>query len=319
LILVTGSSGFIGSRLSHGLISRDCRVRTAIRGDGPTSIDDLAKCDAIVVGGIHASTDWSVALRGVEVVVHCAARAHVMHDRARDSLSMYRTVNVDATRRLAEQAASAGVRRLIFLSSVKATAERSLPGHPLRVDDIPSPEDAYGISKLEAEQSLWEVSARTGLEIVIVRPPLVYGPGVKGNFLRLLRLVSWGVPLPLGSINNARSMVYIDNLVDFLHTCVFSSASAGRTFFPSDGQDLSTIALIRKLADATGRPARLLPMPPYALMLLGRMIGKSMEIERFTATLQVDLTDARRLLDWSPPYTVDHGLGETVTWFLNQS
>jgi nucleoside-diphosphate-sugar epimerase len=281
------------------------------------AMDDLARPDAFVVGGIDAATHWSTALRDVEVIVHCAARAHVMREHASDPLALYREVNVDGTRHLAEQAAALGVRRLIFLSSVKATAERSVLGRPISVSDTPRPEDAYGISKLEAERALAEVSAATGLEVLIVRPPLVYGPGVKGNFLRLLGLVARGLPLPLGLIDNARSMVYLDNLVDFLCTCVTSPAANGRTFFVSDGDDLSTTELIRKLASAMGRPARLLPVPTGVLEFVGRVTGKSAEVERLIGTLQVDITPNREL-GWSPPFSVEAGLRETVKWFASQ-
>jgi nucleoside-diphosphate-sugar epimerase len=267
------------------------------------------------IGAIDGGTEWSAALRGVDIVMHCAARAHVMQEGSADPAAAYREVNVEGTRRLAQQAALAGVRRLVFLSSVKAVGERSSPGRPLSVSDEPRPEDAYGASKLDAEIVLAGVAASTGLETVIVRPPLVYGPGVKGNFLRLLGLVARRVPLPIGAIRNARSLVSIGNLADLLCMCVESPAAAGRTFFASDGEDLSTAALVRRIGLVMGRPARLLPVPGAVLKTLGQLTGRSGEIERLIGTLQVDMTPNREALGWTPPFTVDDALRETVEWF----
>ena len=316
-VAVTGAAGFVGRALVSELAARRNDVIRVVRESNSAFCARSDTSDSRVVGEIDVNTDWSAALRGVEVVVHCAARAHVMRDPAVDPLALYREVNVQGTRRLAEQAVALGVRRLIFLSSVKAAGERSLPDKPLQSSGKPTPEDAYGISKFEAEQALIEVSAKTGLEVVIIRPPLVYGPGVKGNFFRLLSLVARGLPLPLGSIHNARSMVYLDNLVDFLCTCVTSPTAAGRTYFVSDGEDLSTTELIRALAAAMGRPARLLPVPADILGLLGRLTGQSAEIERLIGTLQVDIT-LNRELGWAPPFSIEKGLRETVKWFKSQ-
>ena len=317
VVAVTGAAGFLGRALASELAARKNDVVSVVRERKSALFVRSGISDTRLVGEINLSTDWSVALHGVEVIVHCAARAHVMRDHAVDPLALYREINVQGTRRLAEQAVDSGVRRLVFLSSVKAAGERSVLDKPLQIADNPAPEDAYGISKFEAEQTLMEVSARTGLEVVIIRPPLVYGPGVKGNFLRLLRLVARGFPLPLGSVHNARSMVYLDNLVDFLCTCVASPAAAGRTFFISDGEDLSTTELILALAAAMGRPARLLPVPAHILGLLGRVTGRSAEIERLIGTLQVDISPNLEL-GWAPPFSVETGLQETVKWFKSQ-
>jgi nucleoside-diphosphate-sugar epimerase len=307
VIAVTGASGFVGQRVLVDL-ARCGHVAIGVVRRGGT--------DAMrTVGEIGPDTDWARALEGVEVVVHCAARAHIMREQTADPLALYRSVNVDGTRRLAAQAARHGVKRLVYLSSVKAAGERSAPGRPLKASDPPAPEDAYGVSKREAELALLEVGAATGLETVIIRPPLVYGPGVKGNFLRLMGAIAGGWPLPLGALDNRRSMVSLANLVDFIRHCVESPFAAGGAFLVSDGEDLSTASLARRMGVALGRPARLLPVPSAVLSMLGRTMGKSAEIERLIGTLQVNLADSHELLRWSPPQTVDQGLRETADWF----
>lgn len=308
VIAVTGASGFVGQRVVEDLARRGHVAIGIVRGPSAPSVPQ-----ARVVGDIGAQTDWARALEGVEVVVHCAARAHAMHERATDPLPLYRAVNVEGTRRLAEQASRRGVRRIVYLSSVKAAGERSAPGRPL-ASDVSAPEDAYGVSKREAELALLDVGAATGLETVIIRPPLVYGPGVKGNFLRFMVAIARGWPLPLGAIDNRRSMVSLANLTDLIGVCVAAPAAAGRTFFVSDGEDLSTAALARRIGVALGRPARLFPVPAAVLSMLARMAGKSAEIERLVGTLQVDLTHVRVSLAWSPPQTIEEGLHETAVW-----
>ncbi|MDZ7641614.1 MAG: NAD-dependent epimerase/dehydratase family protein [Desulfurivibrio sp.] len=257
------------------------------------------------------------ALAGVDCVVHTAARAAVMADPVADPLVALREVNVAGTRRLAEQAAGAGVRRLVFISSVKVNGERTAPEAPFLFSDTPAPEDAYAISKWEAEQALWQVAAQTGLEVVVVRPPLVYGPGVGGNFARLLGLVARGWPLPLGAVNNRRSLVALANLVDLLRVCVDHPAAAGRTFLVADGDDLSTPELLRRLALAMGRPVRLLPVPPVFLWRAGRLLGREAELARLLSSLQVDISFTRRTLGWEPPVRVDDALRETVEGWLS--
>jgi nucleoside-diphosphate-sugar epimerase len=309
VIAVTGASGFVGQRVVEDLERRGHVVISVVRNP----LTPLARTVRLV-DDIGAQTDWVGALEGVEVIVHCAARAHVMDEQV-DPLPLYRTVNVEGTRRLAEQAAQHGVKRIVYLSSVKASGECSLPGRPLKVFDVPIPEDAYGVSKREAELALLDVGANTGLDIVIIRPPLIYGPGVKGNFLRLMGAIARGWPLPLGALNNRRSMVSLTNLTDLVGVCVAAPNAAGRTFFVSDGEDLSTAALARRIGAALGRPARLFPVPAAMLSMLAGMAGKSAEIERLVGNLQVDLTDVRSSLAWSPPQTVDQGLRETAVWF----
>jgi nucleoside-diphosphate-sugar epimerase len=307
VVAVIGASGFVGQRVVEDLARLGHVVLGVVRGPSPPP--------ARAVGDIGSQTDWVRALEGVEVVVHCAARAHVMHERATDPLPRYRAVNVEGTRRLAEEAARHGVRRLVYLSSVKAAGERSAPGRPLKVSDPAAPEDAYGISKREAELALLEVGAATGLETVVIRSPLVYGPGVKGNFLRLMGAIARGWPLPLGAFDNRRSMVSLANLTDFISLCVESPSADGRIFFVSDGEDLSTTSLARRMGVALDRPARLLHVPGAVLSMLGQVTGKAAEIERLVGSLQVDLADSRELLGWSPPQSVDQGLREAADWF----
>ena len=279
-------------------------VRCAVR----SAVANLNCAETIVIGNIESGTDWSRALGGVDCVIHCAARAHVMRESSSCVLPLYREVNVHGTRRLAEQAAAYGVRRFIFVSSVKVNGERTAPGAPFLISDPAAPEDAYGQSKWEAEQVLREVADRTELEIVIVRPPLVYGLGAKGNFQRLIQLVSRGVPLPLGAVDNRRSFVGLDNLADFLICCIDHHAAAGQTFFVSDDQDLSTPEFLQRIGQVMDRRARLVPIPLATLRLAGRLIGKSSEVERLLGSLQIDISHARKLLAWAPLVGVDEGL-----------
>jgi len=253
-------------------------------------------------------TDWSKALLGVHCVVHCAARVHMMRETAGDPLTAFREVNVVGTRRLAEAAAAAGVRRLVFLSSVKVMGEITRAGRPFRVDDGPQPVDPYGQSKWEAEQALRDVSRNTGMELVVIRPPLVYGPGVRANFLRLMKVVERGWPLPLGAIDNRRSMVALDNLVDLVALCVRHPQAAGQTFFVSDGIDLSTAGLVRAMAAARGVAPRLWSVPVWWLRLAGAVTGHRATVSRLVDSLQVDLQPTCERLDWQPVLSPEEGL-----------
>ena len=241
-----------------------------------------------------------------------------MHETESDALAAYRAVNVDGSRRLAEQAAAAGVRRLVFLSSIGVLGVHTNGRGPFIVSDEPNPVENYAISKCEAEQVLWAVAANTGMEVVVLRPPLVYGPGVKGNFLRLLRWVARGVPLPLGAVQNQRSLVGLDNLVDLLIRCVDHPAAAGQTFLVSDGQDLSTPELIRQLARAMHKSPRLIPVPVPLLRLAGRALGKQAEVDRLVGSLQIDSSFTRETLGWVPPVSVEAGMQTMVDDFLRR-
>jgi nucleoside-diphosphate-sugar epimerase len=312
-VLVTGASGFVGQALCSSLLAQGHVVSAAVRSLG--SIPSADGVNVIAVGDLGAQTDWLAALAGVDCIIHCAARAHVMHETEADALAAYRAANVAGTQRLAEQAAALGVRRLVFLSSIKVNGERTALGAPFLFSDAPAPEDPYGVSKWEAEQALWAVSAQTGLEVVVVRPPLVYGPGVKGNLPRLLRWVARGVPLPLGAVHNQRSLVGLSNLVDLLLRCARHPAAAGQTFLASDGHDLSTPQLIRLMAEGMNRSARLLPVPVALLKAGGSLLGKRGEIERLVGSLQVDAGHTQAQLGWTPPVSVEDGVQEMARWY----
>lgn len=311
MILVTGATGFVGGAVVRRLLADDAfgRVVVAVRRGDLTWPDGVL---AVQVGDMAPSTDWSAALNGVTAIVHCAARVHVMQDAVAEPLAEYRRVNVQGTLNLARQAAAAGVRRFVFVSSIKANGEATQPGRPFTADDAPAPLDPYGVSKVEAELGLRELAAQTGMEVVIVRPPLVYGPGVKANFAAMLRWLGHGVPLPLGRIRNARSMVARDNLVDLLVTCLVHPAAAGQIFLVSDGEDVSTTELLRRIGQAMERPVHLLPIPTVWLELAAAMLGKRDVARRLCGSLQVDIAKTRYLLGWRPPLTLDQGLKNAV-------
>ena len=273
----------------------------------------------VKLGDLAPSTDWADALDGVTCTVHCAARVHVMQDASRDPLQAYRNVNVQGTLNLARQAASAGAVRFVFISSIKVNGEATTPGQSFSADDVPAPLDPYGISKMEAEHGLREIADETGMEVVIIRPPLVYGPGVKANFLAMMRWLSRGIPLPLGAIDNRRSLVALDNLVDLIVTCIDHPAAANQTFLVSDGEDLSTTDLLRRMGRALGKPARLLPVPPALLKAGAALVGKPELAQRLCGSLQVDISKTRELLGWTPPITVDEGLRRAAEGFRRET
>lgn len=314
-ILVTGATGFVGRSLCEKLLFNDIDLRgTVWTAEPPTNLH--AGVQAASIESIGPETDWSVALSGVETVIHLAARVHVMDETCGDPLTAYRLVNVAGTENLARQAAARGVKRLIFLSSVKVHGEET--EIPYTEQLSPAPQDPYGVSKLEAEKLLHQISAETGLEVVIIRPPLIYGPGVKANFLNLLKIVDKGLPLPLASITNARSLLYLGNLIDAIVLCIDHPQAAGQVFLVSDGEDVSTSELIRRVATALDRRARLLPFPPSLMRLAGKLTGKSRAVDRLLGSLVIDSGKIRRELGWTPPYTMADGLAVTAKWYKNR-
>jgi nucleoside-diphosphate-sugar epimerase len=313
MILVTGSSGFVGSALCRGLELRGGSVlRAVLRHAKP---DDAA----VVVGDIDSKTEWAEALNSVDAVVHLAARVHQIRDTAADPMSEFRKVNVEGTRRLAEAAACAGVKRFVFLSSIKVNGEMTDGVGAFTETDLPHPTDAYGVSKWEAEQILREVGQRTGMEAVILRLPLIYGPEVKANFLKLVRHIERGRPLPFGCIRNQRSLLGLSNLVDIICCCLGHQAAAGETFLASDGDDVSTPELVRRIAGVFGRPARLVPMPVWMMKLGGRVAGRSDQVKRLCGSLRIDSSKIRRKLGWTPVCTMEEELRRVAEWYSGRN
>jgi nucleoside-diphosphate-sugar epimerase len=319
-ILVTGAGGFIGSALCARLLDAGYGVRGATRSPAKHASVDYLLPDGMEWIFLHdQSTEGQMqqALDGVRVVIHLAARVHVMAGCESDQRGDFLRVNTDWTERLSRVAAGQGVRRFVYMSSIKVNGEASRA--PFTEEDSPNPHESYGVSKWEAERALATVSSQTGLETVVIRSPLVYGPGVGGNFLQLLNVVHKGIPLPLARIENRRSLIYRGNLVDALIRSAQDDRAAGRTYLVSDGEDLSTPELIRRLAKALALPSRLWPAPLSALQWLGQVAGKETMLERLLGSLQVDSSKMRRELDWHPPFLVDQGLAETAAWFRSST
>ena len=356
-ILITGANGFIGRALCDKLIADGYHVWGAVRGT--TQKTALSSgVEGVMVGDVGPETDWSEALVGIDGVVHLAARVHVMRESYVDPLAAYREVNVEGTKCLAIAAANAGVKRFVYISSVKVNGEstedksrdqgknrdqgpgvrgqgknryqvsgysgqgtegrRSVPKQSFSEKDVPEPQDPYGISKWEAEQVLKKIADETGLEVVIIRPPLVYGPGVRGNFLRLLRIVWMGIPLPLASIKNRRSLIYIGNLVDAIVNCMTNPNAAGKTYLVSDGDDVSTPELIKRIAYSMRRPAMLYFFPSKFIQLAAKFFGKFAIVDRLVSSLTVNISKIKCDLNWNPPYTMDEGLKETAEWYTKK-
>ncbi|OBP15333.1 hypothetical protein A5320_08190 [Rheinheimera sp. SA_1] len=308
-ILLTGSHGFVGSALRQHLCASEQYELVTIGRRA------LAEQSHFVVELSHES-DCSVAMSGIDVVIHTAARVHMMNDKAADPLAAFRQMNTETTLTLARQAAVAGVKRFIFLSSLKVMGDAKANQQAFDAKQSPMPSDPYGISKFEAEQGLMEISSQTGMEVVIIRPPLVYGPGVKANFRQLIALMSRQLPLPLGSVDNKRSLVALPNLVDLILCCINHPAAANRTFMVSDNHDLSTPELMQLIAEALEKRAWLVPVPVSLLKFIGNITGKSAVIDRLCGSLQVDMTDTLKTLDWRPPVSVKLGITQTVAAFL---
>lgn len=330
-LLITGINGFVGNELAKAAQKRGITVKGTVRSVCENSLLVEDGVQIFSIGEIHEQTTWERALNGVDVVVHLAARVHIMNDLSDDSLTLFRRVNTAGTEQLARQSAEAGVKRFVYLSSIKVNGESTRlcidglecneqkRGKYFSESDLANPSDPYAISKWEAEKSLFQISANTGMEVVIVRPPLVYGPGVKANFYKIMHCLAKGIPLPLGAIYNKRSLVALDNLVDLIVTCIEHPAAANQIFLAGDGDDLSTTELLKVLCTMLGKPARLLPVSQRLLEFGLKMVGKSDVCQRLCGSLQVDISKARELLGWNPPLSVAEGLKKTAEWYLRKN
>lgn len=312
-ILLTGATGFVGGAILKRLCNdKQHSVVAVVRGQSQLKAQDVP---TVRVNSFDGKTSWTGMIANPDVIIHSAARVHVMNDAEADPLAAFRKVNVDGTLNLARQAAAAGAKRFIFISSIKVNGEGTRPGTAYRADDDPAPADPYGVSKMEAEQALRQLAKETPMEIVIIRPVLVYGPGVKANFLSMMRWLDKGVPLPFGAIDNSRSLVALDNLVDLVVTCIDHPAAANQTFLVSDGEDLSTTALLSRMAHALHKPARLIPVPSWMLERGALMLGRKALSQRLCGSLQVNIDKTRTLLGWEPPVSVDEALASTALHF----
>lgn len=307
-VLVTGANGFVGTALCAQARALGYSIRGACRVATPASHN-------VSVGSITDLTDWTSALNGIGVVIHLAARVHVMNDNVSDPLTEFRRVNVDATLNLAKQAANAGIKRFIFISSIKVNGESTEFGSPFHADDMVMPRDPYGISKHEAETALLRLGNSTGMEIVIIRPPLVYGAGVKANFYSMMRWLDKGIPLPLGAIYNKRSFVALENLVDLIITCITHPAAAGQVFLVSDDEDLSTSELLQRMATALNKPARLFAVPVATLQFFAKLLGKQAVAQRLCDSLHLDISKTRQMLNWTPPVSVNEALKKAAQYY----
>ncbi|OEU62572.1 MAG: hypothetical protein BA867_05005 [Desulfobacterales bacterium S5133MH16] len=312
-VLVTGANGFIGTNLCKKLMGENFRVLGAVRSGKAALLPEGV--EATHIESIDGDTDWKNTLEGVNTVVHLAARVHVMKDSASDPFSECRKVNVMGSERLALAAVQYGVKRFIFISSVKVNGEENVRAY--KESDAPAPRDSYGISKMQAEKRIKEITADSDMDFVILRPPLVFGPGVKANFLKLIKTVDKGTPLPLASVQNRRSLIYIENLTHAIITCIQHPNAGDQTYFVSDDEDVSTSELIQKIASALNKSARLFPFPQLLLFILGRLIGKGPAVDRLIGSLTVDISKIKQGLGWKPPFTMEQGLRETAKWHLN--
>ncbi|MXP15142.1 NAD-dependent epimerase/dehydratase family protein [Altererythrobacter confluentis] len=325
IVLVTGANGFVGRAIVNRLAEDGVQVRAAARneiGSLPPGVTFAQAPDLAIIDGKEISGkpgEWATILDGVDAIVHCAARVHVMQDDASDPLEEYRKVNRDGTLALAQAAVKAGVKRFIFMSSIKVNGEQALPGAPFTRHSKPKPVDPYGVSKLEAENGLFELAENTAMEIAVIRPVLVYGPGVQANFQAIMKLVNRGIPLPFKSIDNRRSMIFLGNLADLTCQAINHPAAAGKCFLASDGEDLSTAELIKKLAHAMGLGPRLFTIPQPVMEFGAKLLGKSSMAVRLFGSLVVDSKETRALLDWQPPFSVAEGLALTAEAYKLES
>ena len=312
-VLLTGSTGFVGAAVLATLKELpEIQVVATIR-KAKAEIDR----NTVVVGDIDGDTDFSAALTDTDIVIHCAARAHIMHDDVAAPMAEYRRVNVTGTMNLARQAARYGVKRFIFISSIKVNGESTTRQPKFTAFDIPAPLDAYGQSKAEAEQALLELSRETNMDVVIIRPTLVYGPAVKANFASLFSIVSRGIPLPFACIcNNKRSLVSVTNLVDLIITCIDHPKAVNQIFLVSDDYDVSTSEMVREMATALGKPTWQIPVPVWLYGFAGRLFSKPGIVNRLTGSLQVDITHTKETLDWVPKETMQEGFKQTAIAFL---
>ena len=310
-ICVTGASGFIGRSICKSLNSSGKFVKGFVRN--VDSFLDLEKIEYEIIGDISSNIDWKKKLYGNDIIIHCAGIGSLK--KKNNDKDFFYSVNVEGTKRLAEDAIKAGIKRLIFLSSIKVNGEKTFKSNgnkQFTINDSPDPQDKYALSKLHAENILWDISARSNLEVVVVRLPLGYGPGVKGNLFKLIKLINLGIPLPFSKINNKRSFIGIDNLVDLLFSCIHHPGAAGKTFLASDGKDLSTPELINLISSALGTKSSLFPLPISILNFIGKIIGRKEDMERLTGSLQVDISQTINLLNWKPPISVEDGIEKMV-------
>tara|TARA_B000000475_G_C16001413_1_gene449077 strand:- start:31 stop:975 length:945 start_codon:yes stop_codon:yes gene_type:complete len=308
-LLVTGGSGFIGKAICENLNKNNHKINITSRQDISTNLNSVKVYN---INKIDINTNWFKALNAVSCVIHCAAKTHVMNNNEQNSLSSFRKINVEGTLNLAKQASACGVKRFIFLSSIKVNGERTEKSSIFRCNDTPKPEDFYSISKWEAEKGLWEISKKTGLEVVIIRAPLVYGSGVKGNLRRLIKIIKSRIPLPFSLIKNQRSLISIDNLVNLIIHCIDAHKASGNTFLVSDGKDLSTPDLVRHIASSLGLSDRLFPLPLSLLKFFGFLLGKKLEIDRLIGSLRIDNSYTKETLNWTPSVSVEEGIRRMV-------
>ena len=314
-ILVTGSTGFVGATLIEELIKENFSVTAIVRDVSSNKFSPTV--NLINVGHLTPSLNWGYALQGVNTIVHLAARAHILHDKSKDPLTSYRYINVDCSLNLARQAAMAGVKRFIYMSSIKVNGEFTALGKPFTAQDIPMPQDFYGVSKYEAELGLRAIAEEFGMELVIIRPPLIYGPLVKANFLSMMNWLWRGIPLPLGAVTeNRRSLIFIDNLVSMIFACITNPAAANQTFVVSDDEDISTTELLECMTLALGRPLKLVAVPVTLISPIISLIGGPSISQRLFGSLQIDIKRTKDLLGWSPEVTLDEGLRKTAAYYL---